>query len=380
MVVPFNTTLPERPSRFPRRLRWLALVVGLLMVLGFGVGCADGRYYFQAVSGHVQVMHSARPIAHWLADDHISPDLKQRLQLSQRIRQFSVTKLHLPDNESYRRFADLKRRAVVWNVVAAPELSLTLHTWCFPVVGCVTYRGYYDEADAQAEAASLRLQGLEARVYGVPAYSTLGWLNWAGGDPVLNTFIHYPEGELARMMIHELAHQVLYVKDDTMFNESFATAVERLGGQRWLAEEGSSEARLQYEAFDARRRQFRALSLATRQRLDAIYEENKRLALDRTAAVAMKKEALSQFRADYQHLKSTWNGYAGYDAWVLDANNAAFGAQAAYDELVPGFEALFEREGRDWPRFFDAVKRLSDLPTHERIDFLKQRLSENSLG
>ena len=380
MVVPFNTTPPEHPLPSYPRWRGLAVAASVLWVLGFGVGCADGRYYFQAVSGHVQVMQSARPIEQWLADEQVSPELKQRLQLSQRIRQFSVTALHLPDNESYRRFADLKRRAVVWNVVAAPELSLTLHTWCFPVVGCVTYRGYYDEADAQAEAASLRLQGLEARVYGVPAYSTLGWLNWAGGDPLLNTFIRYPDGELARMVIHELAHQVLYVKDDTPFNESFATAVERLGGQRWLAEEGSPEARQQYEAFDARRQQFRALSLATRRHLEDIYEQNRALAIDGAAAVAMKNEAIAEFRSDYQRLKTTWKGYGGYDAWVTDANNAAFGAQATYDELVPGFEALFEREGRDWSRFYEAAKRLSNLPVQERTDFLKNLPLENSRG
>ena len=380
MVVPFDTTPPESPHPADRRWRWLAVTASALLVLGLGVGCADGRYYFQAVSGHVQVMQSARPIEQWLTDEQVSPALKQRLQLSQKIRQFSVTELHLPDNESYRRFADLKRRAVVWNVVAAPELSLTLHRWCFPVVGCVTYRGYYDEAETQAEAAALRLQGLEARVYGVPAYSTLGWLNWAGGDPLLSTFIRYPDGELARMVIHELAHQVLYVKDDTMFNESFATAVERLGGQRWLAEEGSPEARLQYEAFDTRRRQFRALSLSTRQRLDIIYERNRVLALDRSSALAMKNEAIAKFRSDYQRLKTTWNGYGGYDAWVSDANNAAFGAQATYDEWVPSFEALFEREGRDWPRFYDAVKRLSGLPAQERTDVLKNLPLENSRG
>jgi predicted aminopeptidase len=351
-----------------------------MMVLGFGIGCADGRYYFQSVSGHMNVMQAARPVAQWLADDQVSVELKQRLQLSQRIRKFAVTELHLPDNESYRRFADLERRAVVWNVVAAPEFSLTLHTWCFPVVGCVTYRGYYAEADAQAEAAALRLQGLEARVYGVPAYSTLGWLNWAGGDPLLNTFIQYPDGELARIMIHELAHQVLFVKDDTMFNESFATAVERLGGLRWLAEEGSPEVRQQYEKFDVRRRQFRALSLTTRQRLADIYQKNALFSPERAEVIAMKRDAVETFRSDYQRLKATWNGYSGYDAWVTDANNAAFGAQAAYDDLVPGFEVLFEREGRDWPRFYEAVKRLTDLPVQERTDFLKQLPSEYSRG
>ncbi len=159
--------------------------------------------------------------------------------------------------------------------MAAPPYSLTLKTWCFPVAGCVGYRGYFDEAQAQALATELQGEGFEVSVYGVPAYSTLGWMNWAGGDPLLNTFINYPEGELARMVFHELAHQVLYVKVDTPFNESYATAVERLGSAMWLAQHASPEARAQYARFDGRRREFRALVREARQALAEIYEPTK---------------------------------------------------------------------------------------------------------
>jgi predicted aminopeptidase len=161
---------------------------------------------------------------------------------------------------------------VIWNVVAAPAFSLTLKTWCFPVTGCIGYRGYYDEAEARELAAQLRAEGYESDAYPVPAYSTLGWMNWAGGDPLLNTFINYPEGELARTIFHELAHQVVYAKDDTMFNESFATAVERLGVQRWLREQASEPARADYARYDERRQQFRALTQGTRKELQAAYD------------------------------------------------------------------------------------------------------------
>jgi predicted aminopeptidase len=223
---------------------WLGALVLLL------AGCADTRYYWQSVSGHLQLLQAARPVSQWLADPQTPPELRQRLELAQRMRTFAVTALDLPDNPSYHRYADLQRQAVVWNVVAAPPLSLTLKTWCFPVLGCVSYRGYFDEAQARQEAAALQAQGLEVTVYGVPAYSTLGWMNWAGGDPLLNTFIGYPEGELARLLFHELSHQVLYARDDTMFNESFATAVERLGGAMWLQSHGSAQARAQYAELD----------------------------------------------------------------------------------------------------------------------------------
>ena len=356
---------------------WRYLI--LLAVLALG-GCADTRYYWQSVSGHVQLMQAAQPVDAWLADAQTPAKLKERLLLAQRIRAFAVTELALPDNASYQSYADLKRPAVVWNVVAAPTDSLTLKTWCFPVAGCVGYRGYFDEAQARATALELTQAGLETSVYGVPAYSTLGWLNWAGGDPLLNTFIHYPEGELARMIFHELAHQVLYVKDDTLFNESFATAVERLGGQRWLATQASAQARGEYAVFDVRRAQFRALCLGTRQRLAALYKPNRPLAHTAPALEAMKKEVMDAFRQDYAVLKNSWGGYAGYDGWVARANNAAFGAQAAYDELVPGFEVLFEREGRDWPRFYDAVKELTRQDSAARRRALQPPSPETPRG
>lgn len=342
-------------------------------------GCASLNdnlgYYWQSVSGHLQLMNAARPVDDWLADGSASAALKSKLELTQRIRSFASSTLHLPDNASYRRYADLQRPAAVWNVVAAPKYSLTLKTWCFPVTGCVGYRGYFAEADARAEAERQRADGLEASVYGVPAYSTLGWLNWAGGDPLLNTFIQYPEGELARLIFHELAHQVVYAANDTMFNESFATAVERLGGARWLAEHAGPAAQAEYAAFNNRRNEFRALTLATRRALAEIYpdsEEKMPVAGADNALSAMKNEAMARFRADYAALKLRWGGFAGYDKWVANANNAAFGAQAAYDELVPAFEALFEREGRDWPRFYDAVRKLATLEKDARHEALKR--------
>jgi predicted aminopeptidase len=354
-----------------RRAVKAALVVGVTALAL--AGCGSLGYYWQSVTGHMQMLNAARPVDDWLADAQTPEQLKQRLHLSQRIRSFAVDELKLPDNPSYRRYADLKRSSVVWNVVAAPELSLTLKTWCFPVAGCVGYRGYFDEADARAEAKQLSAQDLETSVYGVPAYSTLGLMNWAGGDPLLSTFIRYPEGELARLIFHELAHQVVYVQGDTMFNESFATAVERLGGQRWLAAEsarGNTTAQSDYAAFDQRRREFRALTRATREELSDIYKANSPLAQEEPAPAATKliakEKTMQRFRSSYEALKKTWGGYAGYDLWVARANNAAFGAQAAYDELVPGFEALFEREGRDWARFYDAVRRLASLSKDER--------------
>ena len=345
-----------------RPLTALAWLMAALLMGGCAGPSSGLGYYWQSVSGHLKLMEAARPVDDWLEDTNTPEALRERLRLAQRIRAFASRELHLPDNASYRRYADLRRKAAVYNVVAAPALSLQLQQWCFPVVGCVGYRGYFDEADARAFADSLP-RDLEVAVYPVPAYSTLGWTNWAGGDPLLNTFIGYPEGELARLVFHELAHQVAFAAGDTAFNESFATAVERLGGERWLAQ-STPHARTQYETFDARRRTFRALSGETRARLQTVYSNP---ATSDAQKTEQKAEVMANFRSQYAALRERWGGYKGFDAWVARANNASFGAQAAYDDLVPAFEALFQREGQDFPRFYAAVKRLANTSPEARL-------------
>jgi predicted aminopeptidase len=332
-------------------------------VVCLGSGCSTLGYYAQSVGGHLGLMSAARPVSEWLADESTPDPLRQRLALTQRIRDYAVQELKLPDNPSYRRYADLRRPAAVWNVVAAPELSLVLKTWCFPVVGCVGYRGYFDRADAEALAAEQRAEGLEVNVYGVPAYSTLGRLNWLGGDPLLSTFIRYPDGELARLVFHELAHQVAYASDDTMFNESFATAVERIGGAHWLQTQADDAARAAYERYDARRRDFRELTKRTRDELEALYRSDASEDIKRKR----KAEIIASMRAEHGALKAgRWEGFTGYDQWFERANNASLGVLAAYNELVPQFERLFEQEGRDFDRFYAAVRRLAALPKNER--------------
>lgn len=337
-------------------------------------GCAQLRdgvgYYWQSVGGHLAMLRAARPVPELLVEPSTPLDLRARLVLSQHMRDFAVRELHLPDNASYRRYADLGRSSVVWNVVAAPELALQLRTWCFPVLGCVGYRGYFDRADADAQAAALREQGLEASVYGVPAYSTLGKLPGAYfADPLLNTFIRYPEGELARMVFHELAHQVAYAADDTTFNESFATAVERIGSSLWLQREADAVAREEYARLDARRQDFRELTLRYRLRFDALY----RSSIPDDDKRRRKAELLAELRAEHAVLKATrWGGFAGYDGWFERVNNASLGVLAAYNAQVGDFERLFERQGRDFERFYAEVRRLAGLPKAERDRALAQ--------
>ena len=358
--------MPQRLSRgcAVAGMAGIAVVALCAVAVGMTSGCSNVDYYAQSVGGHLKILQAARPVPEWLADTTTPDALRKRLELSQQLRDFAVSELALPDNDSYRRYAELHRSAAVWNVVAAPELGLALKTWCFPVVGCVGYRGYFDRADADAMAAQLRDQGLDVAVYGVPAYSTLGRLPGAFfADPLLSTFINLPEVELGRLVFHELAHQVAYANSDTMFNESFATAVERIGSRKWMAERASAQAVSEYQVFDTRRRDFRALAERTRGKLEALYEsaasdEDKR---------AGKSVLMQQMQDEYRALRDgPWQGYAGYDAWFARANNASLGVLAAYTELVPQFERLYEQEGREPKRFYAAVKRLAALPKDER--------------
>lgn len=337
----------------------------MLAALACG-GCAltvDLSYYWQSARGHLELMRLARPVDALIAAPDTDPVLRQRLERAREIRRFAAERLGLPDNGSYTRYAGLGRPHVVWNVFAAPELSLTLKTWCFPVAGCVAYRGYFSQEAAEALAADLRAQGWETQVAGVPAYSTLGWFD----DPLLDTFVSLPETELARLIFHELAHQVVYLSGDSSFNESFATAVEEVGLERWLAHRGDAALRDRHRQADRRRRDFLALLRDTRQRLEAAYAAPGDDAQRRRDKAAI----FEAMRADYQTLRASWGGFAGYDRWFAQPlGNAHLAAVATYTALVPGFRRLLEEQGGDLPRFYEAVRGLAKSPAQERARVL----------
>ncbi|HEU4843348.1 MAG TPA: aminopeptidase [Burkholderiaceae bacterium] len=333
---------------------WLA-AGGLALMLA---GCAQFKYYMQAAQGQYALWSDARPIEDWLGDPSTDPVLKARLEKALRIRRFAVHHLGLPDNASYKNYAALSRPFVLWNVVATPELSLRPIQWCFPIAGCVSYRGYYSKEDAQAYAAELRAEGDDVQVGGVPAYSTLGWFS----DPLLSTFINYSDAELARMIFHELAHQVVYVPGDSQFNEGFATAVEEAGVQLWLDLYGNDAMREGYARYNARREQFLALLVHHRAALAANYA--------RRAGARHKREEKARIfaalKADYLKLKDSWGGYAGYDRWFAEPlNNAHLSAVATYQDDLPGFRALLAQE-KSFPRFYAAVQSLSRMDLAQR--------------
>jgi predicted aminopeptidase len=341
-----------------RTFRWV-LVVALLCAVAGAAGCSTVGYYWQAVNGQMEVQRKARPIPKVIADPATTPELKAKLERVDEIRDFASRELSLPDNGSYRRYADLGRPYVVWNVFAAPEFSVTPRQWCFPFAGCVGYKGYFKKTGADDLAASLSAEHYDVFVGEVPAYSTLGWLD----DPVLNTFIHYPDAEVARLIFHELAHQVVYVKGDSTFNESCAVSVEQEGVKRWLAAHGSEELRREHEQAHARQEAFIDLVEKYRARLADLYAQS----LTPDEMRARKQAVLAQMRKEYDGLKQTWGGFAGYDRWFQQPlNNAHFASIAIYTQLVPGFEQVLHDSGGDLPRFYAQVKEIAKLPAPDR--------------
>ncbi|WP_085593953.1 MULTISPECIES: aminopeptidase [unclassified Pseudomonas] len=331
---------------------WFPILMLLLLN-----GCSSAGYYSQLASGQLQLLRARTPVTQVLADPSRDATLRAHLAQSQRARTFASEHLHLPDNRSYRLYVDIGRPYVVWNVFATPEFSLAPQTHCFPIAGCVAYRGYYSQGAARGEAALLQLKGLDVAVGGVEAYSTLGWFD----DPIISSMLHWGDERLATLIFHELAHQRFYVKDDTEFNESFATFVEQEGTRQWRAYRGLPPAT---DGQLRQRDQFTQLVLDTRKRLEQLYA----LPLPAEQMRQRKVQEFERMRQDYRQLRdSQWAGSNRYDAWInTPLNNARLLPFGLYDQWVPAFAALFKQVHGDWPAFYGAVEKLGRQPVDKR--------------
>lgn len=336
----------------------------LALLLG---GCSTLDYYAHLGQGQWRLLQAREPIERLLAAPSTDPELTRRLRLSQTARDFASAHLHLPDNRSYRLYADLHRPFVVWNVFATPEFSLDPELHCFPIAGCVAYRGYYQQGRARGAAALLRQQGLDTYIGGVEAYSTLGWFD----DPLLSTMLRWNDERLVAVIFHELAHQQYYLAGDTAFNESFATFVEREGLRQWHAARGETPP----ASDDRQRQQFVELVLASRERLRQLYASG----LPEQDMRKAKQAEFARLRHDYRALRQReWGGQGRFDAWIdSPLNNAKLLPFGLYDQWVPAFAALFAHEGRNWPAFYQAVAALGRLSQTERQAKLQELLQKS---
>lgn len=330
----------------------------LLALLLPGISGCGTLYLAQAAGGQYGVLHARRPIEKVVADPKTPAPLRARLEDVHSARDFAVAELHLPDNRSYRTYADIKRPYVVWNVVATPEFSVEPRRWCFPIAGCVAYRGYFTEKKARAFAESLATKGFDVMVGGVPAYSTLGKF----ADPVLSSMMRYGTNELAAIIFHELAHQLLYVKNDTEFNEAFATVVEDAGLERWLEARGRSDQMQDFLAENAREREFIELFAGGREQLERLYASG----VAKPAMRERKAAILADITARARDLQRR-QGDQFYESWLQEGlNNAHLASVATYYQCVPGFERLLAEQGGDLDRFYDAARALAQNSRAER--------------
>ena len=342
------------------------LLLGLPWLLG---ACANLSYYAHTIDGQFELMDRRQPIDQLIADPATPDALRKQLQLTEAARNFAASVLLLPDNGSYRSYADLHRPYAVWLVIATPTLSVSPKRWCFLLAGCFSYRGYFSEADAQAFARKLARANLDVYVSPGIAYSTLGWFD----DPVLNTMFNRSDSAVAGLLFHELAHQKLYVEGDTAFNEAFAVTVEREGMKRWMQRHDDTAGFEEYLAERQRQDAFYALLAGYRERLAAMYAGT----LSESQQLDCKKRLFSELRRAYQDFKHAQDGYPGFDDWMAqDLNNAHLALVGTYQDLVPGFQHLLATQDGDLSAFYREAERLGELPETER----RERLFPDALS
>lgn len=331
-------------------MRCLISIPLLLLVCA----CSDFGYYWHSTNGHLDLMSRRSYIEDLLADEATDPHLREQLLLVQEIRQFSIEHLDLPGNESYRSYVVLQQPYVIQNLFAAPEFSTRLHRWCYPVIGCASYRGYYDEARLLAYVEDLQAEGLEVYVGQVPAYSTLGWFD----DPVLSSFIDWPDYRLAGLLFHELTHQRIYIDDDTTFNESLASAVQQRGTELWLQARNDSEGLQEFAGWLAYRNEVIALIAATRKRLGALYAGE----LDDAQKRERKASIFDEARHLHGQIAARHGIENGFRAWFeAELNNAKIGSVSAYNSQVGAFIAMLHLHGDDFEAFYRYVEKLARL-------------------
>jgi predicted aminopeptidase len=331
------------------------LLAAILAVLE---GCGT-LYVAQAARGQWNVMRARRPIGEVVADPATSAELRAKLEMVHDAREFASRELGLPDNDTFRSYADVRRQYVVWNVVAAPEFSVTPRRWCFPIAGCVNYRGYFSEGKARSFAESLEREGLDVTVGGVAAYSTLGRF----ADPVLSTMVAYGEYELAAIVFHELSHQVVYVAGDSAFNEAFAVTVEQAGLERWLAQRGEAAALERYRERRERYGDYLRAFARGREELARLYASD----LPPPEMRARKRASFGELEMQLRHLERLQGARSPYAVWLEEGlNNAHLASVATYFDCVPAFQRLLAQSEGRLPEFYDAVRELASLPRADR--------------
>ncbi|VAW94211.1 PUTATIVE ZINC PROTEASE PROTEIN [hydrothermal vent metagenome] len=346
-------------------------VIKLLLIIGsslFIQACSSVGYYWEKIQGHTELLNKQQPIQVVIDNPLTNPDVKTLLINAQQARNFASKVLLLPDNGSYRNYVDVGRDYVVWTVVATPPYSIQPEEWCFLIVGCLSYRGYFSEQAAKEFAVTLKDKNMDVYVSGAKAYSTLGWFD----DPLLSTMLYKSEAYRVGIIFHELAHQKIYVENDTAFNEAFATSVELEGVKAWFNKTENKQKFKQYLVVKKRDKDFKSLLNVARKELKILYESNK----PPQQLQIGKEKIFVNLQASYKHYKKKWNNYTGYDKWMAQGlNNAHLALVATYNNWLPAFSRLFENANGDYKIFYNEVKRLTELDKMQREKKLEELMN-----
>ncbi len=343
------------------------LIAGILVLTS--ITACDVPYYWQAAKGHYDLMQARRPVADIINDSNTTTQLTSTLKDILAARAFALSLLELEDNQSYLTYVELDRPYVTWNVFATPELSMENHTWCYPIAGCVSYRGYFAKEKAQAKAQILAKEGMDTFVGGASAYSTLGWFD----DPILSTFISSNPLANAALLFHELAHQTLYVKDDSQFNESYATAIEQILLQRWVQQNNLQSQWLTYQQAKDRNNAFMALIIANKEARQEVYQADLPMAEKRR----LKHLLIEELNQQYQQFKKDWDNYSGFDSWMeKGVNNAQISTIATYYQWVPAIHNRYQQLNQRVTTLIEECQELASLDTDNRTKVLNQWASE----
>ncbi len=345
-----------------RNVAKLFLIIGTSLFLQ---GCSSMSYYWEKIQGHAELLNKQQPVQDVINNPQTEPETKALLINTQQARNFASQVLLLPDNNSYRNYVDVDRDYVVWTVVATPPYSIKPEEWCFLIVGCLSYRGYFSKQAADNFAATLKDRGMDVYVSGVKAYSTLGWFD----DPLLSTMLYKSEAHRVGIIFHELAHQKIYVENDTAFNEAFATSVELQGTKAWFEQTENLQKFKEYLVAKKRDKDFKNLLKRTRDDLKKLYKSNKT-----PQQLQMAKEKIFlHLQSSYKAFKRKWNNYAGYDNWMAQGlNNAHLALVATYNNWLPAFSRLFEQANGDYNIFYKKIEHLAELDKIQR----KKQLEE----
>ena len=334
--------------------------IALLLVFVFCLqSCTSLAYYWEKIEGHSEILNKQRPIQDVIDDPKTTQEIKQRLINAREARKFASEVLKLPENDSYRNYVDIGRDYVVWTVVATPPYSIKPKEWCFIIVGCLSYRGYFSKQSAEDFAAELRKRNMDVYVAGTKAYSTLGWFD----DPLLNTMLYKSEAYRIGIIFHELAHQQMYADSDTAFNEAFATTVELQGIKHWFTLADKQQLYADYVAAKNRDKDFKNLLKQAQENLKSIY------ALEQSDNVleSKKMQVFKKLKNQYQKFKQRWSDYNGYDKWMSQPlNNAHLALVATYNNWVPALSQLFEQSNHDYKIFYKKIEQLKDLDKQQR--------------